>query len=100
MADCAGYVVKDFREKYLKNRKLIICCPKLDSGLDIYQRKIISLIDDGGIKSLTVVTTEVPCCNGLVSIVSKAVAVSKNEVPVNWIQFNIEGNKIREEIIN
>ncbi len=99
-ADCSGYLLANFREKYVKDKKLIICCPKLDSGLDIYQEKIKALIEISNIRSLTLITTEVPCCNGLVLIAQKAISSCTRNIPVKWIQLSIKGEKKIDRYIN
>ena len=72
VADCVGYSIADFHKDFLKGRSLSIACPKLDSNQDIYLEKLLNLIDQAKINSLTVMTMEVPCCNGLLGLAKKA----------------------------
>lgn len=90
-ADCTAFTIGNFHSKYLKGKKLVIACPKLDSNQDVYLRKIKALIDQAEINTLTVMIMEVPCCGGLVQLVKNAVNDSKRKVPVKLIIVGIEG---------
>src|SRR4030042_6910494 len=51
IADCVGYALGDFHDKFLKGKSIAIACPKLDINQDIYKDKIISLINDSKINT-------------------------------------------------
>jgi hypothetical protein len=95
-ADCTAYAYGNFHEDFIKGKSLVIACPKLDDGLDIYAEKIQSLIDDAGINTLTVVTMEVPCCGGLLALAKKAAGAASRKVPVKHVVIGIQGG-IRSE---
>lgn len=99
VADCVAYSIANFHEKFLKNRSISIACPKLDSNLDIYLTKLISLIDDAKINTLTVMTMEVPCCSGLLNLAKKAVSDANRKIPIKSIVVSIKGDIIKEEWI-
>jgi Pyruvate/2-oxoacid:ferredoxin oxidoreductase delta subunit len=99
-ADCVAFSVGDFHRDHLKGKSLMIACPKLDSGQDVYVDKLTALIDNANIKSLTVLTMEVPCCSGLVSIAQEAASKASREVPIKWIVVSVRGEIIREDTIN
>ena len=61
-ADCTAYSAGDFHTNWLRGKRLAIACPKLDHGQEIYLEKLITMIDEGGIDTLTVMIMEVPCC--------------------------------------
>lgn len=90
-ADCSAFAVGNFHSQYLKNRKLIIACPKLDQGLDSYLLKIKSLINDAKVKSITILRMEVPCCGGLSQLVNIAVSQSARKIHVKEIVVSIRG---------
>lgn len=96
-ADCTAFSLGDFHESYLKGKTLIIACPKLDSGLDLYQEKIQALIEQARVNTITVMIMEVPCCGGLIRIVQSAVANSNRKVPVKLIMVSARGEILREE---
>jgi NAD-dependent dihydropyrimidine dehydrogenase PreA subunit len=97
VADCVGYSIGDFHKDYLKGHSLTIACPKLDSKQDIYLDKLVKLIDGANIKSLTVMTMEVPCCSGLNNLAIKAAEISKRKIPIKSIVVTIKGDILKEE---
>ena len=96
-ADCVGYALGDFHKQYLKGKSIAIACPKLDKNQDIYQEKITTLINDAKIKTLTVMTMEVPCCQGLLLLVKQATTHTKRKIPIKSIVVGIKGNILKEE---
>lgn len=96
-ADCIGYALGDFHKDYLKGKGIAIACPKLDDGQDIYIQKIRSLIEDAKINTITVMTMEVPCCSGLLSMVMEAQRSANRKVPVKSIVAGIKGDILSEE---
>ena len=98
-ADCTAFSVGDFHSKYLKGKKLAIACPKLDQGREIYINKLINMIDDNYLNTLTVMIMEVPCCSGLLQIAKEATASAIRKVPVKLIQVSVQGQVLREEWI-
>ncbi|TGG88713.1 ATP-binding protein [Geotoga petraea] len=95
-ADCVAFSVKDFHNKFLKDRKLAIACPKLDSNQQMYLDKMIAFLNVSDIKSLTVGIMEVPCCGGLVRLAQKAREASGRNIDINIIKFNTKGRVIEE----
>jgi NAD-dependent dihydropyrimidine dehydrogenase PreA subunit len=96
-ADCVAYSVADFHKDFLDGKSLAIACPKLDSQQEIYKDKIISMIDDSKINSLTVMTMEVPCCSGLLALTKNVVSKAKRKVPLKSITISVEGKVLSEE---
>ncbi len=95
-ADCVPFTVGGFHEEHLKGKTLAIACPKLDSGQEIYLEKLTSLIDDAGIKSLTVMIMQVPCCSGLLHLARRAVAQAKRKVPIRFLVISLRGEVLEE----
>ncbi len=98
-ADCTAYSAGDFHETFLKGKTLVIACPKLDSGKEIYLEKLQALIDHTEINTITVVTMEVPCCSGLLMLVKQARINAKRHVPVKHVQLSIKGTILHTEWI-
>jgi len=96
-ADCTAFTSANFHEDFLKNKKLVIACPKLDHGMDTYLQKLIKLINDAKVNTITVLRMEVPCCGGLVQLVQNAVAQSGRKVPVKEVVLGISGEIMGEE---
>jgi hypothetical protein len=78
-ADCVAYSVGNFHSGFLRGKTLAIACPKLDSNKDVYAGKLVSLINDAGINTLTVMKMEVPCCSGIEQMAHQGGSVSFKE---------------------
>jgi NAD-dependent dihydropyrimidine dehydrogenase PreA subunit len=95
-ADCVPFAMGDFHKQLLEGKMLAIACPKLDSGKDIYVEKLVALINERKINTLTVAIMEVPCCHGLLQLAQMAVARSSRKIPVKCVSISIEGKIIEE----
>lgn len=98
-ADCTAYAYADFHNRFIRNHKLAIACPKLDSNKESYIEKITDMIDSANINTLTVVIMEVPCCGGLLQLAKMAVEKASRKVPVKKIIIGVEGNVVNENWI-
>ncbi len=98
-ADCAGFAYGNFHNDFIKGRKMVIACPKLDQGKDIYIQKLTRLIDEARVNTITVVVMEVPCCGGLSQIVQMATQSASRKVPVKKVVVGIKGEILTEEWI-
>lgn len=96
-ADCTAFSFGDFHSDFLKNCKLVIACPKLDSNKEIYVEKLKTLIDETHVNTITVMIMEVPCCGGLLQIVQKAVDLAARKIPVKAVTIGIKGEILEEE---
>lgn len=99
-ADCTAFSFGDFHNKLIKGKTLAIACPKLDDGHDIYLEKLIALIDDAKINTLTVVIMQVPCCGGLLHLAQKAAASASRKIPVKCMVISLQGEIIKDEWVN
>lgn len=69
-ADCTAFALGSFHAELLAGKSLVIACPKLDHGRDIYIEKLAVLLRAA--RSVTVAIMEVPCCSGLLKMVLDA----------------------------
>jgi ferredoxin len=90
-ADCTAFALPDFNQKYLPGKKLAIACPKLDGNQEVYLAKLTALIDEAGLKSITVMIMEVPCCGGLLRIAQMAAQQASRKLPVQVLVVGIGG---------
>ncbi len=91
-ADCAPFAYADFQEDLLKGKALAIACPKLDNT-EPYVDKLVAMITQSNIKSLTVVHMEVPCCNGLIFMARQAIEKSGRDIPLETVCIGIRGDR-------
>jgi NAD-dependent dihydropyrimidine dehydrogenase PreA subunit len=93
-ADCVPFAYADFHRKFLKGKKLIILCPKLDNAHQEYVEKLTEIIKANVIKSITMVHMEVPCCSGVNSLVEEAVQKSGKNVILKDYTVSLQGELI------
>lgn len=98
-ADCTAFSMGNFHTEWLKNRSLVIACPKLDSGVESYINKLALLIDEAKVNTITVLMMEVPCCGGLLHLIKEAQQMTYRKVPVKAIVVSIKGEILKEEWI-
>jgi len=96
-ADCTAFALGDFHKDFMKGKSLAIACPKLDNQQEIYVDKLISMIDDAKINTLTVAIMEVPCCGGLIQIAKRALGKTERKIPVKAVTVGIKGEILSEE---
>jgi ferredoxin len=98
-ADCTAFSNADFHHKFLKGHALIIACPKLDANQEIYRDKLIALMDQAKVKSITVLIMQVPCCGGLLRQVMDAAKQAAHKPPIQCIVVGLQGEIISETAI-
>lgn len=96
-ADCTAFASGEFHRRFLKGKMLAIGCPKLDQNIQSYIHKLIELIDVSMINTMTVLTMEVPCCEGLLRIAEAAREQAKRNVPLKIVVLSVRGEVKREE---
>jgi len=96
-ADCVAFSTGNFHSRYLKGKSLAIACPKLDQNTDIYVEKLIAMIDEAKVNTITVMMMEVPCCGGLLQMVKTAASAASGKVRVKQIITGISGMILRED---
>lgn len=98
-ADCVPVAMADFQGAFLDGRGLAIGCPKLDQHLESYVEKLTAMVDEGGIRSLTVAIMEVPCCSGLVRIAERALAAAGRTIPLRLVTIGIRGDVLTDTTV-
>lgn len=98
-ADCAPFAYPDFHDVLLKDRVLMIGCPKLDD-VQLYIDKFTAIFSEAGIRSVTTVMMEVPCCSSLSGIIRQALANAKADIPVEEVIISTRGALLEERKIS
>ena len=90
-ADCVPFAYAGFHGDFLtEDKALIVACPKLDD-FQAHQDKLTEILRQSGLKSLTVVHMEVPCCSGLVYMAKQAMLASGNVIPFSDVTIGVQG---------
>jgi len=98
VADCVPFAMGDFHNKFLKDRSIVVGCPKLDNS-EFYIEKLAAILKANKLKSLTVVHMEVPCCFGLTHIAHKAITSSGVKMPFEDVTIDLQGNVNKTDTI-
>lgn len=93
-ADCTAFAYADFHRRFIKDKAIVMFCPKLDSGLDSYIEKLTTIFKENNIKSITVVRMEVPCCTGALRITEEALKKSGKNILMKDYVISIDGNLV------
>lgn len=94
-ADCTAFSAVNFHSRFIKGKKLLIACPKLDDA-QLYFEKLTEMFNESTIRSINVVRMEVPCCGGLGYIVKEALKKSGKNIPYNEVVIGIKGDILSE----
>lgn len=89
-ADCTAFACASMHEGFMKGKVTVIGCPKLDA-VD-YSEKLTAIIRDNGIKSVTIVRMDVPCCGGLQRAAENALRNSGKFIPWQVVTISKDGN--------
>ena len=89
-ADCTAYAYAGFHEDFIRDRVALIGCPKLD-GID-YSMKLMRILQNNDVKSVTVVRMEMPCCGGLEFAARKALQESGKFIPWQVVTIRTDGS--------
>ena len=90
VADCVPFAYADFHRRFLKNKPVIIGCPKLDQ-MDAYAKKLTEILRVAKPKSLSVLHMEVPCCSGFTRLAQYALQAAASDVPLTDVTIGIRG---------
>jgi NAD-dependent dihydropyrimidine dehydrogenase PreA subunit len=90
-ADCVPFAFANFHEKFLKNKRLVMLCPKLDQNIERYIAKLTNIFQNKNIKSVSIVRMEVPCCGGIETIVQRALEAAGVSKMIKLTVIGIDG---------
>lgn len=89
-ADCVPIAFADFHRELLRDRALVIACPKLDDTRG-YVEKLAAMIRENETPAITVARMEVPCCSGIVQAVIAARELAGRDVAIEEVVIGIRG---------
>jgi Pyruvate/2-oxoacid:ferredoxin oxidoreductase delta subunit len=89
-ADCVPVAYPAFHKDFLAGKAVMIGCPKFDNAQE-YVDKLTRVFKESGIKSITAVIMEVPCCAGLPAIIKKALENSGMDIPFSQVTVSAKG---------
>jgi len=93
---CTAFAMAPFTTENRARKTPRLPCPKLDQGQEIYMDKMVALIDQAELNTITVMIMEVPCCGGLLRMAQAAVERAERKVPIKAVIVGVDG-EIRKE---
>ncbi len=91
MADCTAAAYPALHQKLLKDRSVVLGCPKFDD-VDHYIEKLTEILKRNDLRSLTVAHMEVPCCSALNVIARRALDASGKMIPTQRLIASVDGD--------
>lgn len=82
LADCAAAAYANLHRDFIKNRIVLMGCPKFDDRR-MHVEMLARIFAENNIKSITLARMEVPCCAGMVALVNEAQKTAKTSIPVS-----------------
>lgn len=89
-ADCVPVAYPTFHADFLKGNTVMIGCPKFDNA-DENVEKLSQVFKVSGIKSITAVIMEVPCCSAMPMIIKKALEKAGVDIPYKEVVVSYRG---------
>ena len=97
VADCVPFAYPKLHDTFLKDRAVLVGCPKLDDS-KAYIQKLTQIMIQAKPKSIEVVMMTVPCCRGLWFIIQNALRQSGQSIPVTGTLIDINGSVQTEKL--
>ena len=97
-ADCTPLAYAGFHQNLIPDKVVMLGCPKFDD-VEEYIGKFTEIFKTAGIKSITVVDMEVPCCSKLPMLVRKAVTLSGKAIPLEEIVIGRQGSILQKRAV-
>lgn len=94
-ADCTPIAYPNFHRDFLRGKVVMIGCPKFDDA-QAYVQKFADIFNTAGIRSVEVVTMEVPCCQGLPMIVKKGMERAGKKIPLSQVIISARGEVLKK----
>lgn len=94
-ADCGPFAAGDFHARYLAGKAVVCGCPKFDDPEEAVA-KLTAILQENEVKGITIVNMEVPCCQGLIEAVRRALQASGKRLPVSICTLGAQGQVVQQ----
>ena len=96
LADCAAVAYAGVQKDFIQGRVVMMGCPKFDD-VQSHIDKFAEIFSTAGIRSITMVYMEVPCCGGLPFIVNQAQQISGTSIPTEAVMISTRGQRVQNQ---
>ncbi|UCE45251.1 MAG: 4Fe-4S binding protein [Methanobacteriota archaeon] len=90
-ADCCPFAYADFHKDFMKDKPIVIGCPKLEEQ-SAFLEKLVRLFSEAKPRSVKVAMMEVPCCSGLMALAKEALKKAGSDASVDGVIIGIDGS--------
>ncbi|OQX12551.1 MAG: 4Fe-4S ferredoxin [Desulfobulbaceae bacterium A2] len=90
-ADCCAVAYAGLQDDFLRNRVVMMGCPKFDDAA-MYVQRFTEIFRSAHITSLTMLIMEVPCCGAMGNIIRQALTQSGAIIPVREVVIGTDGS--------
>jgi ferredoxin len=94
VADCVPVAFPSLHRDFMAGKTVMLGCPKFDDVQD-YVDKFSDIFKTAGVKSVTTLIMEVPCCSGLPMIVKKGMDKAGVNVPSRQVTISTRGEILK-----
>jgi Pyruvate/2-oxoacid:ferredoxin oxidoreductase delta subunit len=93
MSDCVPVTSSDWQGTFLTKQVVLVGCPKFDD-IPAYLEKLTEIFRYNDIMRVKIVYMEVPCCSGLMGLVSHAIKDAEKNLFLECVVLNVEGESL------
>jgi Fe-S-cluster-containing hydrogenase component 2 len=94
-ADCATVAAANFHDDFLKNRVIMMGCPKFDDAA-AYVAKFKDIFTMASVKSITILIMEVPCCQSMKNIIKTALEQAGKKIDTEVVTLSARGEVLQK----
>ena len=94
LADCTAVAFPSLHRDLIKGKVVMMGCPKFDDVQE-YVQKFTDIFKTAGIRSVTVVVMEVPCCSGMPMIIKKGMEAANKKIPLKEVVLSLQGKILK-----
>ncbi len=96
VADCVPVSVPGFHERYIKDKVVLLTCPKFDDA-QMQVEKLQAILQTARPRSITSMEMEVPCCGAIRGLTSRAMQLAGHSPRWKQIRISRTGEELTED---
>lgn len=94
--DCVPVAYPMVHSEFLPGKVILMGCPKFDD-VKAYIQKFTEIFKTARVRSVTLLSMEVPCCSGLAMIVKRAMEAAGKRIPMEEVVISTRGEILGRE---
>lgn len=96
VADCVPVSVPGFHERYIKDKVVLLTCPKFDDS-QLQLEKLSAILQTARPRNITSMAMEVPCCGAIRGLTTRAMQLAGHTAPWKRIRIASTGEELEEQ---